>query len=122
MEEREVQSVNAIMPIVVTLLGIVMEEREVQKKNAWTPKVVTLFGILDTLVKLADQVCPLNPSNTVIVPVDDVNVYVVPPSVVSNTIVILSLVVIVIGTDPKGDAKVNVNGGGGDGSWNVILL
>jgi hypothetical protein len=68
---------------------MVMEAREVQNINALLPIVTTLFGILITLNKLGDHVCPLNPSNIVIVPVDDVNVYVAPLSAVSNTILIL---------------------------------
>jgi hypothetical protein len=62
------------------------------------------------VLKFAVQVCPENPSNIVIVPVDDVNLYVAPLSAVLNTILTLSLVVIVIGSVVANDGeKVNVN-------------
>jgi hypothetical protein len=88
-EDRDVQLKNAPYNKLVTVFGMVMEERELQLLNALIPIVITLFGILITLNNLDDHVCTLNPSNIVIVPVDDVNVYVAPLSAVSNTILIL---------------------------------
>jgi hypothetical protein len=89
---------------------MVMEVRELQLRNASLPILVTLDGMLVTVFNFAVQVCPEKPSNTVILPVDDVNVYVAPLSAVSNTILMLVLVVTVIGTVLANDGeKVKVN-------------
>ena len=37
---------NALLPIVVTLFGIVIEARVLQLKNEYSPIVVTVFGIV----------------------------------------------------------------------------
>ena len=46
MEVKDLQVLNALLPIFVTLLGIVIEVREEQPRNASSPILVTLFGIL----------------------------------------------------------------------------
>jgi hypothetical protein len=57
MEERELQTPNAVVPILVTPFGMVMEVREIALKNAAPPILVTLVGMLKELAVLASAYC-----------------------------------------------------------------
>ena len=56
-EVRELQSLKAASPIVVTLLGIVTEVRDLQRMKALLPIDVTLSPIITRLISS----CPHGP-------------------------------------------------------------